>query len=173
MPKDAVCSVFRRDDGKMGHTGLYLGDGNIIHAKGHAYGVVLQRLEDCNFTHYAIPIGVDEEMSEPTVKRGDSGEAVKRLQTLLIKWGYNLPMYGADGKYGAETYDALTSFQLAHGISNELGFCGPETWAALEAQTTPAPDVLLSALVSVRANLLTAYDTINKALERYGGDNNG
>ena len=62
LPRDLVCLVFRQDDSAtMGHTGLYLGDGTVAHAKGHDDGVVRQSLEEYSrWTHWAIPEGLYE-----------------------------------------------------------------------------------------------------------------
>ena len=68
--------------------------------------------------------------STPTVRKGDTGDAVKALQTALVWLGYALPKYGADGKFGDETRAAVKSFQKGNGLSAD-GICGPLTWAAL------------------------------------------
>lgn len=62
LPQGLLCQVFRQDDkATMGHTGLYLGDGTVAHAKGHDDGVVRQSLkENNNWTHWAIPEGMYE-----------------------------------------------------------------------------------------------------------------
>ena len=49
------------------------------------------------------------------LKRGSSGEDVRDLQKYLLELGYELPRYGADGYYGAETEEAVKQFQRAHG----------------------------------------------------------
>lgn len=45
--------VFRMKNGRMQHTGLALGDGTCVHARGTAYGVVRQPMADCAWTHWA------------------------------------------------------------------------------------------------------------------------
>lgn len=74
IPRGWLCVVYRQDaDGKKHHTGLYLGDGYIVHAKGHDYGVLREALGGPRFTHWAIPEGlytedelaaIDEAMAE-------------------------------------------------------------------------------------------------------------
>ena len=66
-----------------------------------------------------------------TIKRGSKGTAVKEMQQLLIAAGYNMPKYGADGSFGAESEAALRAFQRDNGLSVD-GICGPKTWAALQ-----------------------------------------
>ncbi|MGI6725235.1 MAG: peptidoglycan-binding domain-containing protein [Christensenellales bacterium] len=44
------------------------------------------------------------------------GERVKTLQETLLRLGFSLPRYGADGVFGGETAAALRAFQLAYGF---------------------------------------------------------
>ena len=62
LPEAGLCLVFRQDaPGKMGHVGLYLGDGTVVHAKGHVWGVVREKLKACGpFTHWGIPQGMEQ-----------------------------------------------------------------------------------------------------------------
>ena len=50
----------------------------------------------------------------------------------LLKLGYDLSPYGADGKYGNTTIREVKKFQTASGLTAD-GICGPMTWAALDA----------------------------------------
>lgn len=54
MP-ETVCSVFRWDGKSMAHTGLYVGEGIVIHAKGTKYGVIKDTLTNYPWTHYGVP----------------------------------------------------------------------------------------------------------------------
>ena len=47
---------------------------------------------------------------------GDSGDAVKGLQSALMAAGFPLPLHGADGDFGAETEQALRQFQQKSGL---------------------------------------------------------
>lgn len=130
IPASKVCLVFRKDsDGKMHHVGVYLGDGTVVHAKGHDYGVVRQDLADVKFTHYGVPSGLYD-AGLPTLRRGNSGEYVKLLQQAL---GIDV-----DGKFGSATEAAVKDFQKANGLTAD-GICGPKTWAKLQV-TPPGPD---------------------------------
>lgn len=60
LPRSSLCLVFRDDgDNVMGHVGIYMGDGSVVHSKGHDYGVVREGLEAYGrFTHWGIPAGL-------------------------------------------------------------------------------------------------------------------
>ena len=53
LPSNEAAFVFREKDGVMQHTGLALGDGTCVHARGTAYGVVQEPMSDCRWTHWA------------------------------------------------------------------------------------------------------------------------
>lgn len=129
LPRNKVCLVFREDaDGKKHHVGVYLGDGTVVHAKGHNAGVVQQDIGSVKFTHYGVPLGLYDS-GLPTVRRGNSGEYVEKLQQALILSGH-LAEGQADGKFGSITETAVRAFQAAQGLSVD-GICGKDTWAAL------------------------------------------
>ena len=67
-------------------------------------------------------------MADPTLRRGASGEAVRRLQRLLSAAGFQVV---PDGQFGARTEAAVRSFQRARGLTAD-GIVGPRTWAALQ-----------------------------------------
>ena len=64
------------------------------------------------------------------LRKGAKGDNVKALQILLIGRGYSCGSYGADGSFGTATYNAVTAFQKAKGLSVD-GICGPMTWNKL------------------------------------------
>lgn len=142
MPRSLFALVYREDDdGKKHHTGNYTGDGWVVHAKGHDYGVVRERLESVKLTHYGIPAGlysieelraagIDVEPWEnlPTFRRGSKGKLVKSVQEYLNREiGSGLT---TDGIYGAKTEEAVKNFQKSRGLAQD-GVIGPKTWAAL------------------------------------------
>lgn len=69
---------------------------------------------------------------EGTLRRGDKGEDVKRLQEDLLALSYDLGKWGADGDFGAKTEEAVKDFQQDHGLEID-GIAGPRTLEALEA----------------------------------------
>jgi hypothetical protein len=68
-----------------------------------------------------------------TLKPGDTGVEVKRLQRALKFLGY--PSGKVDGDYGAATKAALVKFQKAKKLDGD-GVLGPKTLAALKTALT-------------------------------------
>lgn len=63
LPEGETVFVYRREAGSkatMAHTGVALGDGTCVHARGTAYGVVRQRMEEHAWTHWASPWASDD-----------------------------------------------------------------------------------------------------------------
>ena len=103
---------------------------------------------------------------------GDSGSAVEKLQKDLLKLGYKLPKYGADGGFGEETLDAVLEFQKDHKLEQD-GLVGPATQAAikkaleeLNKPTTPAANELYRVRLSWDSpkSQIGAYKLLNNAI---------
>lgn len=143
LPKDRLCLVYRQDaDGRKHHTGIYCGNGKIIHAKGHDYGVVEQDLGVPKFTDWGIPAGLYEEVKPmapkyPTISKGASGAYVYILQAALCISGKNITI---DGKFGAKTEAALKEYQAAMG-QNITGVCGSAAWVSLLGLNNTVPNL--------------------------------
>lgn len=65
LPKDKVCILYRESPSAnpMQHTGIYLGDGNVMDARGSNSGVVYSTLGSYKWTHWAIPKGLYENLN--------------------------------------------------------------------------------------------------------------
>lgn len=128
------------------------GDWYIIEAKGVMYGVVKSKLYSRKpnfwgimdkYFDYSATVAAPEETTvvvTPTLgsrvlKNGSEGEDVKQMQTALIRLGYDLGKWGADGDFGDCTEAAVEAFQLDHGIKVN-GKLDAATLAALEAAIT-------------------------------------
>ncbi|WP_017625897.1 peptidoglycan recognition protein family protein [Nocardiopsis chromatogenes] len=55
------------------------------------------------------------------LSKGDIGERVKYLQVILMKAGFDLPEFGADGHYGAETEKAVLAARKSQGSDQDFG----------------------------------------------------
>ena len=157
----------------MAHVGVYTGDGRVIHARGHAYGVVENMLDEVRFTHYLIPTGLYDG-GLPTLRRGNTGEYVTMLQQALKEHGAQLEV---DGKYGSATEKAVKAFQQANGLKAD-GICGPKTWDAIgtvkipddheppEQELPDQDDDAADLVVLPRKGLEEVRDTVNQVLNR-------
>ena len=61
---------------------------------------------------------------------GDKGDAVKTMQTMLIKLGYSCGKYGADGDFGSGSLASVKAFQHDNGLVAD-GLYGEATKAKL------------------------------------------
>ena len=145
MPNEAGLFLFTMTGSNMSHTGVSIGNGEEIDARGHAYGVVKRRIADTSFTHWArlnadydadtgaeaAPLPVE---SRRTLRNGMQGEDVRTMQAQLIALGYPLEPYGADGYFGLVTRAAVRLFQQNNALGVD-GIVGPKTWAMLDSRT--------------------------------------
>ena len=69
-------------------------------------------------------------ISFPTIRKGDTGTAVKVLQLALVAYEYNIGKYGPDGEFGLDTENAVKRFQKNSGIEVD-GIVGENTWSKL------------------------------------------
>jgi cell wall-associated NlpC family hydrolase len=131
------------------HVGIYIGGGEVIEARGHAYGVVKTKLKDRNWKlwGYCPYLSYDKysdpepekvkttTIALPVLQRGSKGESVKAMQSLLIGYGFSCGSSGADGSFGSATDKALRAFQAANGLTVD-GSCGRKTWSELLGVST-------------------------------------
>ena len=170
MP-DLVCPVFkyRAEDGKMSHTGMHIGGGQILHCTSNG-GVKYGSTSDKSWTHYAIPKGLythDEieaaRRREPvrTLKTGCSGDDVRELQTQLNALGFNCG--NPDGIFGSKTKMAVMALQSANGLKAD-GIFGDQTRAALESMRggTEKPK---EPGASIRITLTVPAEALRKACD--------
>lgn len=140
LPKDKLCCVFwtdSKDKNVKSHIGFSVGNGMMIHCSGE----VKKEKLSAKCTDWAIPKGMEGDIPVPepthkTIRRGSSGPDVVKCQEDLIKLGYDLSPYNADGKFGSKTEAALKAFQKASGLVAD-GICGPRSWEALITAVGP------------------------------------
>jgi putative chitinase len=69
--------------------------------------------------------------ADPTLRTGDTGRTVRKLQKELIEAGFSVLV---DGKFGEYTKSAVIAFQVRHGLPAD-GVVDQGTWDALKADT--------------------------------------
>lgn len=84
---------------------------------------------------YDVSIDVQDTASSGYVtvvyRKGSTGAAVREYQEKLQRLGYDLGRWGADGDFGADTYNAVVKFQRDHGLDAD-GEIGPMTMEAID-----------------------------------------
>lgn len=139
IPEGVIVCVFYYKKDKQGrrtttleHTGLYYKGETCECSAGVQHSETLNEKWDV----WGIPACVDAEPTpgtgKPTLRKGDSGPYVTLAQTELIKRGYDLGKWGADGKFGAATESAVKLFQQDWELTVD-GVIGPKTWDMLES----------------------------------------
>lgn len=121
-------------DSKYLTTDKYLQRGDILVKEGSHAAMVLGDGTEGTPDTPAVPkqeqVRVYYSVRLPLLTKGMEGEDVRAMQQLLIGKGYEMPRYGADGDYGAETENTLLLFQEDNGLKPD-GKCGQATWSAL------------------------------------------
>lgn len=76
----------------------------------------------------ATPVNVTPVTTQPMLRTGSRGDAVRKLQELLNAKGYTCG--SVDGIFGSKTYAAVLAFQKANGLGAD-GIVGSLTWGKL------------------------------------------
>ncbi len=138
-------AVFVWNGSKYSHVGLFVGSNTVIEAMGTINGVTTSRVTAGKWTHWGELSGVDYRNAgnvipseaegspsvKPTLRKGSKGNAVRVLQTMLLKLGYDLGPCGIDGDFGKATEAAVRSFQSDHRLEVD-GVVGSATYGELE-----------------------------------------
>ena len=85
-----------------GHVGIYEGNGNVIEAMGHAFGVVRTKLSARPWKWWGYCPYITYEDAEQTKPIEQYKPTVKEWQLAAIADGFKFNKYGADGEWGAE-----------------------------------------------------------------------
>lgn len=132
LPHNQLVCLFVRKGSKMEHTGFGFRGETIECSNGVQHFTTTNK----KWTHWARPSMFGEASAPeplPVLRKGSSGSYVTLAQTKLIQQGYSCGAYGADGKFGTATDNAVRAFQADHGLTPD-GIIGVKTWAALEAK---------------------------------------
>ena len=76
----------------------------------------------------ATPVNVTPVTTQPMLRTGSRGDAVRKLQEMLNAKGYTCG--SVDGIFGSKTKAAVLAFQKANGLGAD-GIVGPLTWGKL------------------------------------------
>ena len=76
----------------------------------------------------ATPVNVTSVTTQPMLRTGSRGDAVRKLQEMLNARGYTCG--NVDGIFGSKTYAAVLAFQKANDLGAD-GIVGPLTWGKL------------------------------------------
>lgn len=130
---------------KNNHVGIYVGNGYVIEAKGHSYGVIKSRLEDTKWVKWGMlpwisyernPEPEPKEVCEvklPVLRRGMKDVSVLHLQWLLFSWDIrdnNGRTIDRDGSFGPKTEYCVKEFQRKMGLVQD-GVVGSKTWTKI------------------------------------------
>ena len=83
------------------------------------------------------------------LKKGCKGADVKELQNYLLKLGYKLPKYGADGSFGNETLAAVKDFQTNEKLTVD-GVMNKADYEVLNLKINPKKILVTGNSVNVR-----------------------
>ena len=146
-----------------GHVAFYCGNGKLVHASinekgtttggksGDQTGREICIRSYCNkpwkyIYRYTGGVGNAGTVSVRNyLQKGDSGDAVKEMQKMLIGCGYSCGKSGVDGSFGGDTEKALIAFQKFYALEVD-GKYGPVSKAKLTSvyngkQSASAPEV--------------------------------
>lgn len=98
---------------------------------------------------------VQTEDPNPTLRKGNKGDKVKEVQTLLTNLGFPC---ACDGSFGSETQQQVIAFQKDRNLTKD-GVVGPKTWAALRA-FTPYKVSITANRLNVRAGASTQFKVV-------------
>ena len=171
-----------------GHWGVYVGDGLAVECTNHSgwksgvqvtavwniskkdgyhgrYWTKHGKLPWVAYTGEADKIEPEViALGDRTIRKGTKGADVKELQEALMKLGYALPKFGADGECGNETVAAIKLFQIDQGLEADGKF-GPTSYEALKralAGTAPADPMKLTYTVTLKNVSAADKDTLIK-----------
>lgn len=180
LPPGQEAFLYRRSGSDVPHTGVALGDGTAVDARGHASGVVHQPISQYPWTDYKILRGQGSKETE-TVQRDlyvapgqplMRGDDVLALQKRLVALGFSVGDKGPDGIFGWDTDRAVRAWQEASGLIAD-GVFEAGDWARFDAQPveppTPKPGVDVLALLTELEGMTQRSLHIIKAIKEGDG----
>lgn len=145
MPDIRGVCVFRAD---LGHVGVYIGDGKVIEAMGHKWGVVETDLHRRNWSLWGMPDWIDYgeevegdytpesrpnyyyDVSMPLLKPNTVDHAVLTARVMLEAKGFKCDTNDVRGLMDEPTVEAVKEFQMENRLLAD-GEIGGDTWHKL------------------------------------------
>lgn len=166
IPETRGVSVHYND-----HTGIYIGDGWVVEARGTSYGVVKTRLDARPWKEWAMHYGIAYSTQGDgfMIRKGDKGSVVYDLQKAMLAAGYNLGAFkdmetgepnGCDGDFGSATEKAVKNLQAKHNI-NGTGAVDETTYGKLAKEIRSNSGNLLGELKKANAKIASARQALS------------
>lgn len=96
LPTNHVCCLYRKSGSIYQHTGVYLGNGYFIDARGSSSGVIKSKLGSYSWTHWGVPVGLltTSELNDSTTTNTNLEEmiSVSYQATVIADSGSNVRM---------------------------------------------------------------------------------
>lgn len=116
-----------------GHMGIYIGNGQVVEARGTFYGVVITALNarpwqvwrkqpEINYSDQGVTPMILQKGMKDSAKGGYAGTAVSEWQETLTQKGIKMindsgKQYGVDGEFGSATENGTKEFQKQSGLT--------------------------------------------------------
>lgn len=172
LPKDKVCCLYRRktsNPNKMQHTGVYLGDGTYVDARGTSSGVIgPNKLSEYPWTDWGIPAGLYDNSSnnkQEVIKVmyqatviADSGSSVNMrakastagAKLAAVPIGTVVDVTSNEGGWSAIVYEGKSGYMMSKYLKQKSGSENNKIWyvkieCANEAEAKAVAAVLAKA----------------------------
>ena len=133
LPINDLVLVFKGESSKnITHTGVYIGNGMVIHMKSSKENCIYESVDKHGWTHWGKADFIDcntvlkkvKPVLTRLIKMGVKGVDVKFAQTMLNEKGYDCGK--VDGDFGKKTDAAVKKFQAAYKLAAD-GIIGKKT----------------------------------------------
>ena len=139
-----------------GHMGIYIGNGQVVEARGTFYGVVITSLKarpwqvwrkqpEISYSNQGVTPMILQKGMKDNAKGGNAGTAVSEWQETLTQKGFKMisdsgKQYGVDGEFGSATENGTKEFQKQSGLT-PTGAVDYPTFAKIlaDARTVKTP----------------------------------
>lgn len=180
LPSDKVCCLYKKkaDGSGMQHTGLYLGDGIVVDARGSSQGVIKSTLSSYPWTNWGIPVGLytEDELNDisggsapvevikvayQAVVEASSGSTVNMRSgpstnngvVQAIKIGQIVDVTEVQGDWSAITWNGKSGYMMSKYLKKVQGSEGDQVWYVRlecdsEAQAKAIASILAKAKVT-------------------------